>query len=75
MEKEKKSKYWKACYILALLISVLAFTPLVIPYHTTVPMIGNVPYTLWVGYVVYALLVILTFIGTKVYPDNDHQEK
>jgi hypothetical protein len=75
MKQDQKNKYWKICYISALILSILTFTPLVIPYHTYKPMIGHVPYTMWMGFLIYILLVILTFIGIRVYPDNDHQEK
>lgn len=69
---KKKNTRWRITYIIAILLAMITFTPLVIPYNQFRPMIGNIPYTLWVGILVYIALVILTLIGTKVYPDKEN---
>jgi len=68
MDKNKTQRYWRICRTLALIISLISFTPLVIPHETYKPMLWGIPYTLWTGYVVTILLVALTYIGTKVHP-------
>ncbi|MFW5762280.1 MAG: hypothetical protein ACOCXH_15000 [Cyclobacteriaceae bacterium] len=67
---KKKNTAWKITYSLAVLLAIITFTPLVIPYNQAMPMLGNIPYTLWTGILVYILFVILTLIGTKVYPKD-----
>jgi len=69
--KKIKHKSWKVICITAIILAIVTFTPLVIPYSQSRPMLGNLPYTLWMGILIYIILVILTFIGTRVYPDND----
>jgi len=34
-------------------------------------MIAGIPYTLWMGFLVSVLLVIVTWIGTKVHPGRE----
>lgn len=69
---KKKNTAWKITYSLAIVLAIVTFTPLVIPYNQAEPMLGNIPYTLWVGILVYVLFVILTLIGTKVYPKDEN---
>jgi sterol desaturase/sphingolipid hydroxylase (fatty acid hydroxylase superfamily) len=73
--KNIKHKSWKATCIAAIILATVTFTPLVIPYNQLQPMLGNLPYTLWVGILIYLAMVVLTFIGTRVYPDNDKSSK
>ena len=69
---KKRNTAWKITSIIAILLAIITFTPLVIPYNQATPMLGNVPYTLWAGILVYVLFVILTLIGTKVYPKDEN---
>jgi hypothetical protein len=66
--------YWYLCIIIALILSVLSFTPLVIPNGIYEPLIGNIPRTMWVGILIYICLVIITYIGTRVHPKNERVE-
>ena len=75
MKKKKRNFYWKLCYWFAILLAVITFTPIVIPYGKIEPAISNIPYTLWMGILIYILFVLVTFIGTKVYPENDDNVK
>jgi hypothetical protein len=73
MKKTKHSLYWNLCIAGVLLVSFLTFTPLVIPMETYRPMLGGLPYTLWIGIMVAMILVTLTYIGTKVHPGNGEE--
>lgn len=73
--KEEKSLYWKLCIIGTVVLSILTFTPLVIPMGTYRPSIGGVPRPLWAGILIYVLLVVVTYIGTRVYPGSDDDEE
>jgi hypothetical protein len=75
MDQKKKNFYWKICYLLAALVAMASFTPLVIPYGQFKPMLLGMPYTLWMGFMIYLLLVLLTWAGTLVYPDQGQPEE
>ena len=44
-------------------LSILTFTPVVIPQHIFHPELFGLPYTLWMGILVYFGFVTLIFIG------------
>lgn len=64
-------KYWRLCVVLVLVLTVLAYTPLMIPNGVYTPMILGIPYTLWTSFLITVVLVILTYIGSKVHPGGD----
>lgn len=62
---------WFTIRATAVLISLLAFTPLVIsPNKTTPPLLG-VPYTLWVGIAISISLIVLIILGAIFSPSNN----
>lgn len=64
----KKTKIiWIIVRIMLVLISILVFTPLVIPMDKYSPELFGLPYLLWVGILVYFALVALIFIGVRVH--------
>jgi len=60
--------YWRLCYLGAVLLSVITFTPLVIPPGKYTPTLAGMPRTLWLGILIAAGLVVLTFIASRVSP-------
>ncbi len=70
----QNNQIWKACCIAAVVISVLTFTPLVTPKGVHQPELMGMPYTLWAGIIESILLVLLTYIGTRVHPGNKTEE-
>ena len=70
-----RRRYWRACYLAALLLAGLTFTPLVTPAHVYRPMLEGLPYTLWVGILVTVGLVVLTYVATRVYPVEDRRAR
>ncbi len=75
MNINKKRLYWRWLRTSVLIISLLTFTPLVIPQGVKDPMLFGVPYTLWVGFLEAMLLVSLTYLGTKLHPGIDEEEE
>jgi uncharacterized membrane protein len=73
MEKRNK-RYWKICIILVIALTILGFSPLVIPGGQYLPMIFGVPYSLVMSFLVTLALVVLTYIGGKVHPGRDEEE-
>ncbi len=67
--RASKSLYWRLCCGAAAVLSVLAFTPLVIPPGRYEPMLAGMPLTLWAGILIAFGLVVLTYIGARVHPD------
>lgn len=63
----KDNIIWLIVKVLIVLISIAVFTPLVTPYEKYSPELLGMPYTLWVGMLVYILLVSLIIIGINVH--------
>lgn len=75
MEPENRRLYWRLCYGAIIVLSVLTFSPLVIPSGTFRPMLLGMPYTLWVGIVLMVLTVLLTYGATQFYPVREDATK
>lgn len=75
MDTGRKSLYWKLCIVGMVLLSILTFTPLIIPPGVTEPVIGGVPRTLWTSILIYIAMVVITYIGTRVYPHTDDNDE
>ncbi|WKN31691.1 hypothetical protein PZB74_22345 [Porifericola rhodea] len=71
MDTPNKHKAWRILIVCAVLLTILTFTPLVIPVGVFQPELMGMPYTLWMSILVTILYVVLTFIGTKVHPGKD----
>lgn len=69
-----KTKIWHTCKIMAIIISILAFTPFVIPEKIFEPILFGLPRTLWIGLLISLLFIILTAIGYFAGPDNLNQK-
>lgn len=62
-----KKRIWTIIRIAVIVISILVFTPLVIPKGVYAPELFGMPYTLWVGMVTYFSFLILILIGVSVH--------
>jgi hypothetical protein len=67
-DTNQRRLYWRICYLTVIGLSIVVFTPLVIPAGTYRPMVGGIPYTLWIGILITVALVVLTFYATQFYP-------
>jgi amino acid transporter len=74
MKLKRDPRAWRLCKIIAIVLSVLTFTPVIIPYGQFRPLLFGMPYTLWSGLLLTILLVLLTWIGTRVHPSGDEPE-
>jgi hypothetical protein len=59
---------WKICCGLAILLMVLAFTPVFIPTGVIEPKLWGMPYTLWSGLVLCIVMVLITYVATLAHP-------
>jgi hypothetical protein len=71
---EKKKLYWRICCVAAIFLSIITYTPLVIPQGVAKPMLAGIPYSLWTSFIITVLLVKLTYIGTRVHPGMQDEE-
>jgi hypothetical protein len=72
---KRTEMYWKICVVLVVILVVLGYTPLMIPRDVYKPMLLGIPYSLWTSILATVALVVLTFIGAKVHPGSDKEEK
>ena len=69
-------RIWTIIRIAIFVISILVFTPLVIPKGVFTPELFGMPYTLWVGIVVYGsflgLILIGVFVHSKIFKEEEN---
>ena len=58
---------WDIVRICLVITSILVFTPLIIPPGKSTPELFGLPYTLWVGILVYIIFITLIIIGISVH--------
>ena len=71
MSQPKNKTAWYILIACAVLLTLITFTPLVIPQGVFQPELFGMPYTLWLTILITIGYVVLTLIGTKVHPGND----
>lgn len=71
MDSSKKMGAWRILIVCAFILTIITFTPLVIPQGVIKPELFGMPYTLWTSILVTIMYVVLTFIGTRVHPGKD----
>ncbi|MEM6843286.1 MAG: hypothetical protein AAF944_17200 [Bacteroidota bacterium] len=74
MSSTPNKTYWYICVAAAVLLSIITFTPLVIPAGVYEPMLFGIPYTLWVTFIIMILFVVITYIGTRVHPGRNDED-
>ncbi|HMQ64015.1 MAG TPA: hypothetical protein PKE06_25245 [Flavilitoribacter sp.] len=70
----KKKNLWTLVRILFLLLTILTFTPFVIPKGVFKPELLGMPYTLWMGILINLLMVALVWWGTRIHPGREESE-
>lgn len=58
---------WNYTRLGVVLLSILIFTPVVIPQNDYKPELLGLPYTLWTGVVAYFAYVILILLGIRAH--------
>ena len=59
---------------LAILTLVATFSPFVIPQNETGPYLMGVPFTMWMGFVVSIVFVVLAFLVSVVNKEDNHAD-
>lgn len=69
---------WKFTRAGVIVLSILIFTPLVIPSNEYKPEVAGLPYTLWTGMVAYfgyvAFILIGIFSHSKIYGEGNQHD-
>ncbi len=71
MKQQKNKTAWYILVASVVVLTMITFTPLIIPQGVYQPEFFGMPFTLWISILVTIGYVVLTFIGTKVHPGND----
>lgn len=74
MNTKKNSRAYAVLIALALLLAILTFTPLVMPYGRYRPTLLHLPYTLWTGLLTAILFVCLTWLAVRLHPGKGEDE-
>nr|WKN39796.1 hypothetical protein K4G66_13960 [Tunicatimonas sp. TK19036] len=74
MSPKPNKTYWYLCIAAAVFLTIITFTPLVIPAGVYEPMLFGIPYTFWASFLIMLLFVLVTYIGTRVHPGRNEEE-
>jgi len=71
----KRKLYWKITVALAVLLTILMFSPIVIAPGKTDPKLFSLPYTLWASVLITILIVVLTYVGGLLYLRDEEEDQ
>lgn len=68
-------RWWRFCIAAMAVLAVLSLSPLVIAPGAEGPQLLGLPRTLWAGLLIAALMVFVTWVGTRVHPGGDPRDR
>ena len=71
---QKRNRGWKICIAIFIILSVISFTPLILPQDVYKPEILGIPYTLWTSFIITLAFVVLTYVGMRLHPADKEEE-
>jgi len=66
---------WQLCVAAVILIIVVTFSPLIIAPGKIDPSVLGMPFTLWTSIITTIALVVLTYLGGRVSPNDEEESK
>ncbi len=60
-------KRWRWLIVLVCIIGLIEYSPLIIPEGKYEPTLFGIPFSLWLGMIFTILVVLLTYLGSKIY--------
>jgi hypothetical protein len=72
--KTKKKSLLRVLDVLALLLCIATFSPLVIPHKESSPFLLWIPYTMWMGFLISVLFVVLAYLVSIIYKQENHAD-
>ena len=73
--KNKVKTRWYLVVTSVVILTIITFTPVVIPYGQYKPELLGIPYTLWTGILIGMAIVGLTIYGSTVCPGSKKWEE
>ncbi len=74
-KSQPKTISWRICILIASLLAILGLSPAVIPPGVFHPTFLGMPYSMWTGMLVTICLILMTYIGSRVHPGSNHENK
>jgi len=68
-------RLWRICVAAVIFIIAVTFSPLIIAPGKIAPSLMGIPFTLWTSIVTTIALVVLTYIGGRVSPNDEEESK
>ena len=65
-----RKRRYRAIVVLAIVLVLITFTPLVLQPGKIEPKFLSLPYTLWTSMCITIILVVLTYLGSRVRNDD-----
>lgn len=67
----KRNLYWRISCGAAILLTILAYSPVVIPMGKSTPEFMGMPYTLWMGLLMSFVFLGVTYLGILFHPAKE----
>ncbi len=68
---KKNSLIWSVCCGMAVFLTALAYSPLVLSPDQFEPVLFGMPRTFWAGIVIYLVFLVVIWLGTQVHPEKE----
>ena len=75
LTENKRKLYWRLCVTAVIVIIAATFSPLVIAPGKINPTLFGLPFTLWISILTTIALVVFTYIGGLVSPNDEEEGK
>lgn len=72
--KTKRTRLLRILDVLAIILIVVTFSPVVIPKNVDDPFLLGIPYTMWMGFLVSILFVVLAYLVSIVNKEERHAD-
>ncbi len=68
-------KLWRIYVAVVILIVAFTFSPLIIKPEKVEPSVMGLPFTLWTTILTTIVLVVVTYLGGRVSPNDEEESK
>ena len=75
LTENKQKMYWRICVTAVVVIIVITFSPLIIAPGKINPSVFGLPFTLWTSILTTIALVVFTYLGGRVSPNDEEESK
>jgi asparagine N-glycosylation enzyme membrane subunit Stt3 len=71
---KKRTTSLRILDFLAILLCIATFSPLVIPENEASPYLFGIPYSMWMGFLVSILFIVLAYFVSRVNKEKNHAD-